>query len=562
MRIFGSPAELSVASQRRRKRITFVIAYGLLVWLIYISFRLSLVYGAPHAAGTVVLFTMIALALTRPTVALGAIVPLTIIGDPRAMPWWPVDKNLSSGESLLFTGEGLTIKPLEIMLFIVLLVVIVNQMVGRTRARPTQDDLDGADPEERPGLDPFLIAVLVLGFAVIGGVVWGLSRGGNVVAALLEAVAMVYIPMIFIAARMLFTTVAHYRRVLIAIVIAIMIESIHALWVLPRLRLDYSEGTSPLAHTAALQINMLFLALVATIVLRRKAAGAIALLTIASAPTLGIYIIAQRRSAIVAMLLGVLLLGVILHQVDRRRFKILAPIVIVAGVLYTGAFWNADGGVGIGAQTIRNIVAPDSKSYSDANSDLYRDIETFNLQVTIRSSPILGLGYGQDFLQPIPLPRIANFIFATISPHNAVLGLWFKAGLAGVLSYIFLISAGLAQGLRSILDVHDPRDRVVLFVFVANLPMTLVITFVEIAFDAPTTSVLGLSLALAATAPRLVARARREAGLPPLPRADADADADGKGKGKGKGNADDDPESSTDGDTTAREHPSRVPVGV
>lgn len=554
MRIFRSPAELSVASQRRRKRFTFVFAYGLLVWLVFIAYRLSQVFGALHAAGTVLLFAMIALALTRPTVALGAVVPLTIVGDPRAMPWWPVDKNLSSGESLLFTGEGLTIKPLEIMLFFVLLVVIVNQMVGKTRGRPIEDGLDGADPEERTGRDPFLIAVLVLGVAVVFGVIWGLSRGGNVVAALLEAVSMVYIPMIFIAARMLFTTVAHYRRVLIAIVIAIMIESTHGLWMLPRLRLDYSEGTSPLAHTAALQINMLFLALVATIVLRRKAAGAIAMLTIASVPTLLIYITAQRRSAIVAMLLGVLLLGIILHQVDRRRFKILAPIVIVAGVLYTGAFWNSDGGVGIGAQTIRNIVAPDSKSYSDANSDLYRDIETFNLQVTIRSSPILGLGYGQDFLQPIPLPRIANFIFATISPHNAVLGLWFKAGLAGVLAYIFLISAGVAQGVRSILDVHDPRDRVVLFVFVANLPMTLVISFVEIAFDAPTTSVLGLSLALAATAPRLVAAARREAGLPPLPGPDGEPEADV--------DVDGGPGLSADGDTTAEERPSRVPVGV
>jgi len=554
MRVLRSPAEQSVVSQRRRKRFTFAFLYGLLVLLILIAFRLSLVFGALHAAGTVVLFAMIALALTRPTVALGAVVPLTIIGDPRAMPWWPVDKNLSSGESLLFTGEGLTIKPLEIMLFVVLLVVIVNQMVGRTKGRSTGSGLEGEDPDERSGRDPFLIAVLVLGAAVIFGVIWGLSQGGNVVAALLEAVAMVYIPMIFIAAKMLFTTLAHYRRLLIAIVIAIMIESGHALLVLPRLREDYTIGTSPLAHTAALQINMLFLALVATIVLRRKAAGAVALLVIASAPTLGIFIVAQRRSAIVAMLLGVLLLGVILHQVDRRRFKILAPIVIVVGVLYTGAFWNSDGGVGIGAQTIRNIVAPDSKSYSDANSDLYRDIETFNLQVTIRSSPILGLGYGQDFLQPIPLPRISNFIFATISPHNAVLGLWFKAGLAGILSYLFLIAAGLAQGLRSILDAHDPRDRVVLFVFVANLPMTLVISFVEIAFDAPTTSVLGLSLALAATAPRLVAKARREAGLAPLPRPGHEAEFDDDPV--------DDPALPAADDATAAEHGSRVPVGV
>ncbi len=552
MRALRIPAQQSVVGQRRRKRITFAFLYGLLVLLVLVAFRLSLVFGALHAAGTVVLFAMIALALTRPTVALGAVVPLTIIGDPRAMPWWPVDKNLSSGESLLFTGEGLTIKPLEIMLFVVLLVVIVNQLVGRTKSRTKGTPADGTEPDEESIRDPFLVAVLVLGAAVIFGVIWGLIGGGNVVAALLEAVAMVYIPMIFIAARMLFTTLAHYRRLLIAIIVAIVIESSHALLVLPQLREDYTVGTSPLAHTAALQINMLFLALVATIVLRRKAAGAVALLVIAAAPTLGIFIVAQRRSAIVAMLLGVLLLGVVLHQVNRRRFKILAPIVIVLGVAYTGAFWNADGGVGIGAQTIRNIVAPDTKSYSDANSDLYRDIETFNLQVTIRSNPILGLGYGQDFLQPIPLPRISNFIFATISPHNAVLGLWFKAGLAGILSYMFLISAGLAQGLRSILDVHDPRDRVVLFVFVANLPMTLVISFVEIAFDAPTTSVLGLSLALAAAAPSLVAKARREAGLPPLLPPESTSEADGD---------DDDATPPAEDEATPSRGP-RVPVGV
>lgn len=549
MRIFRTPTELSVASQRRRKRVTFAVAYALLGYLVFSAYRLSLVFGAPHAAGTVILLALVALALTRPAIALGAVVPLTIIGDPRAMPWWPVDKNLSSGESLLFTGDGVTIKPLEIMLFVVVFVVIVNQLVGRARKRSIgRGETEPTEADQ--GRDPMLIAVLVLGAAVIFGVFWGLSRGGNVVAALLEAVAMVYIPMIFIAARMLFTTVAHYRRVLIGILIAIVIEAVHALVKLPELRESYSEGVSPLAHTAALQINMLFLALAATLALRRRAALAVTLLTIASLPTLWIYLVAERRSAIVAMALGVFLLGVILFQVDRRRFRLLTPIVLIIGVAYIGAFWNSNGGVGIGAQTVRNIIAPDSKSYADANSDLYRDIETFNLQVTIRTNPILGLGYGQDFLQPIPLPRIANFIFATISPHNAVLGLWFKAGLAGVFSYVFLISAGLAQGLRSILDIHDERDRVVMFVFVANLPMTLVISFVEIAFDAPTTSVLALSLALASTGPHLVARARRADGLPPLQRPDADGDPDPN------------PEGQEEQAGPVDDAPSRIPAGV
>lgn len=515
MRVFASPAQKSVTSQVRRKRLSFAAGYLMLAFLVLVAFRLSLIFGAPHAAATIVLFVLIAVALTRPAIALGIVIPLTIIGDPRAMAWWPVDKNLSSAESLMFSGDALTIKPLEIMLFVILAVVIINQMVGRSRARADRAGTDGEAVDDDGIRGPMFFAVMVLGATVLFGVVWGLIGGGNLVAALLEAIWMLYVPMVFVAARMLFTTIDHYRRLLIGILIAIAIESLHAVILLPRLTQEVGEGNSPLAHTAALQINMLFLALAGTLVLRRKAAPALALMILGCIPTLWIFVEAQRRSAIVGVALGLILLGTVLFHVDRRRFKLIAPAVVVVGVLYTGAFWNSQGGVGIGAQTIRNIVAPESKSVADATSDLYREVETFNLQVTIRSSPILGFGYGREFLQPIPLPKISNFIFATISPHNAILGLWVKTGLAGILSYVFLIASGVAQGVRSILDSHSARDRVVLLVFVANLPMTFIISFVEIAFDAPTTSVLGVSLALAASSPALVRKARQQAGLAP-----------------------------------------------
>ena len=79
----------------------------------------------------------------------------------------------------------------------------------------------------------------------------------------------------------------------------------------------------------------------------------------------------------------------------------------------------------------------------DASSDLYREIENFDLVYTIRAEPLTGVGFGKPFYQPAPLPDISFFVFYRYIPHNSVLWIWLKMGFVGFVAMFFVIAAAL-----------------------------------------------------------------------------------------------------------------------
>jgi O-antigen ligase len=65
-------------------------------------------------------------------------------------------------------------------------------------------------------------------------------------------------------------------------------------------------------------------------------------------------------------------------------------------------------------------------------SSLWRDIENYNLLVTLKSSPILGTGFGSEYIQAVRASDISEF-FAQwrYMPHNSLLGVIAFTGMLG-----------------------------------------------------------------------------------------------------------------------------------
>ena len=122
-------------------------------------------------------------------------------------------------------------------------------------------------------------------------------------------------------------------------------------------------------------------------------------------PTVYVFAVAERRAGVAILVAGGGLLATSLFWHRRRVFWVLIPMVLIILSGYVGAFWNSTGSAGFPAQTIKTIIAPGSAATDDVNSDLYRMAETYNLVYTIRSTPLLGLGFGQPFFRPISLPK-------------------------------------------------------------------------------------------------------------------------------------------------------------
>ena len=77
-------------------------------------------------------------------------------------------------------------------------------------------------------------------------------------------------------------------------------------------------------------------------------------------------------------------------------------VVVLAFTLVVG--WNSPGPIGQPARAIKSIQAP--ATTEDIQSNYYRRAEEVNLIMTIRSSPILGLGFGRPFQAAGQLSKI------------------------------------------------------------------------------------------------------------------------------------------------------------
>lgn len=470
------------------------MAYAALLLVLLFIAQTMRIFDPPFGAALLLLVVVGGLAVVRPAFGLGLLITLAIVGDGVAMVWWPAVKNFSSTESVLYLSDQLTINPFEIILAMIAIIWLVDRHLTPNR------------PPIETGLfwRPLVLFTLMLFF----GLCWGLGRGGDLRVVVFELRPLLYLPLVYLVMTNLFTSLVHYHRLLWGVLIALTIEAAHGLFFLGEIRQDLAEEASPVEHTAALHMNLLVILLIATIWFGSTRIGKRPLLFLMAIPTVVLYLDAERRAAVVGLIIGGMSLAVVLFTRNRQKFVRIIPVMLVIGGMYCAAFWNAENQAGFPAQAVKIIVQPDSSPESDASSDLYREIENYNLNATIRSAPITGIGFGQAFDQPIPLPDISFFEFWEFIPHNSILWMWTKVGLVGFLSFLYLLGHGVAVGIRAASRIEDPADAAMVATLASFVPMTFVVAFVDITFDAQTMVLLATSFALIGSAERL-------AGLPP-----------------------------------------------
>jgi len=221
-----------------------------------------------------------------------------------------------------------------------------------------------------------------------------------------------------------------------------------------------------------------------------------AALAVASVPVFWLYFLTQRRAAFIA--LGVA--GVAVFATLRWRrpamFRIAAPLVALLMVGYIGAFWNTTTGIGFPAQALKSVVAPNEVTDRNSSSDVYRQIETIDLNFTIKQGKLLGLGFGQAFYRPYPLADLSGFDFAAYIPHNSILAIWIKTGFGGMVSLFCILGTTIMNGARRLRLITSPSETTVLLLGISFVMMLAVFAYVDIAWDATNMMMLGLSAAI------------------------------------------------------------------
>ena len=97
-------------------------------------------------------------------------------------------------------------------------------------------------------------------------------------------------------------------------------------------------------------------------------------------------------------------------------------------------------------RAVKSGISPESR---DLASNEYRDAENFNLEYTVRHSPLMGIGFGKEMTVVWPLPDISDqFAWYKIAPHNSLLWIMMTTGIGGFIFFWYFIGLASVGAIR------------------------------------------------------------------------------------------------------------------
>lgn len=152
--------------------------------------------------------------------------------------------------------------------------------------------------------------------------------------------------------------------------------------------------------------------------------------------TFGAIIVTLTRSLWVTSVLGILIVGFFVGRVQRKR--LIGYVAVAGGVVFVIAIIYLDVTL-----FILDLLFIRFKSFTQGLQDISvtdRIYETQRVWDMIRQNPILGWGYGTEFLKYDVLFRRTSSVTSYI--HNGYLAIWFKNGIIGlfaILAYVMTL---------------------------------------------------------------------------------------------------------------------------
>ncbi len=481
MRLLAGPNTSTADALIKRADRNLVLGYGAAIGVGFVIAMLSVFnsrLGFPYAAS--LLFFFAAATIVRPVIGIYTIAFFGLLADNVSAGYWPFLKNASSQESFLFLHESIVVSPMEGFLVLTAIATVGHAALGDVELRP-------------PALFWPISAVMVFVFT---GLLWGLGRGGDSVVALWEARPFFALYGMYLLSATLLRSRRQVQALFWVVVAAVFVESVRTLvWLYFSADTDLYD--SILEHSGATHLNFIFVAAFFAWIVAKSGIALRLWLPIASMSGLWVYIESERRSGIAALVIGLLVSFIFLKADRPRRFWLITPVVVVVGLLYLGAFWNASGPLAFPAEAIRTELAPETASVSDQSSNNYRVLEHVNILATIQTSPVLGVGFGQKFYQPIPLPDISfSFPWWEYMTHNSLLWIWMKMGYFGFIAVFNFFGRGISLGMQTVTSLKHGVDKAIVGSAMAYLPMYLTFTYVDIAWQTQSLLLVAICLAI------------------------------------------------------------------
>ncbi len=354
-----------------------------------------------------------------------------------------------TGRLLYLNLHNLTgIEALRFSLFELLILLLVGIIVMRKVLRDPIDDPLGLGVLP----NPMKVAFGFFFAAIVFLEVYGLARGGDFRNSLWQVRQLFWLPLLGVLFGHAFKTPGArlgLLRTLMAVAWVRCLVGIYFYYGIARpaaMPLEYA-----MTHSDSVLIVVASL-IGAAAVAERPSAGHL-LLNLLLQPVLFLgLIVNDRRLAFVGLGAGLTLLVLMgppsLIRFLKRSLVVLLPLLM----LYVAAGWNSNAAVFRPVSTLRSL-----SSNEDASSQT-RDIENYNLIQTLKRNPILGSGFGHEYVELVQANRVDQ-IFAQYRyiAHNSVIWLLSLAGWAGFTMLWIIFPVGVLIALH----VHRASTAVV-----------------------------------------------------------------------------------------------------
>ena len=321
-----------------------------------------------------------------------------------------------------------------------------------------------------------ILLFIIIAFSLIHG----LSTGGDFLPSLWEVRALFYFLLLYFLVPQIIQTRQQIDILLWVMIIMISIKAFQGTVRFAQLGFSFGNSDCLTNHEDPVFIVDLWILLISFLMFRVKVKQRTALLVLLLLMLTGFYS-GQRRAAYAGLIVCLGVFIIMLRPKEKLKFfRILLPILFVVAC-YSAIFWNHPGRIGAPVQLIKSGFFESDKADAGErySSNLYREVERYDLAATLQKSPIIGIGFGNKYLEPLFLVPIP-FPLRDWIPHDEILWLIVKMGAVGFFVFFFFIDALLFETAKIGRMLNDPFLRALTIMIAAAIVNQIIVSYYDL----------------------------------------------------------------------------------
>jgi len=321
-------------------------------------------------------------------------------------------------------------------------------------------------------------AALIFFAWVVFSFIYGLRRNGDFLPALWEIRALFYLGIMYFFVPQIIRTKEQLQTLMWVCIAAISVKAFQGVGRFIYLGFSFYGFPTLTSHEDPVFFTTLIIFLLGLVLFKAHHKQRIALILLLLPLTIG-FIVAQRRAAYAGLGISLPVLFVLIPVQQRWiLLKSFLPFALVIAI-YCAVFWDDTGKWGGPVRLIKSGFTTEKEEAGDRYySNLYREFENYDLAVTGRHSPVIGLGFGTRYLRPIPLARIP-FDLSPYIPHDQILWLLVKTGAIGFFLFFLFLDSYVVRCSSLFSRLIDPYGKAICLMVIIAIINQLVVSYYD-----------------------------------------------------------------------------------